>query len=471
MATATTATDTAAAVEAPAAHPTTGQPWAYIPILYFLEGLPNILVTAFAGLMFKDLGITNDRIGLWTNLIALAWTAKMLWGPLVDLTLTKRRWTLLTQGLMVLLIAALAWAVTLPSFFTACLVMLTGLAFVSATHDIAADGFYLLALDKQTQAFFVGVRSTFYRLSVMFGSGTLIWLAGSLALLHSPEGEGASKVPGWLASLDSAAAPLVADPTRRSWALALGFGALVYGLLFVVNSLLLPKPPTDSPEHRPAPGEQVPWKEAFAAFFQQPKIFWILSFIVFYRFGESMIGTMSGLFLRDTVDKGGLGVPTAVIGSITGYYGVAALTLGGILGGFVISKYGIKRCLWPMVLSLNVPNLFYVWAAFAHPGIESVKWLIAVDQFGYGFGFSAYMVYLMFICQGSRYETSSYAIATGLMALGARGAGMLSGYLQTSLGYANFFIVVCLLTIPGMITLFFIPLDKKDVFTAPVDLD
>lgn len=420
--------------------------------------------------MYNKLGVSNIEIGLWTSLIAFPWTLKMLWSPLVDLTLTRRRWVLAMQALIFAGLLLAAWAIGLPNFLPVSLTLFGVLAFLSATHDIAADGFYLLALDPRRQAFFVGVRSTFYRLATIFASGGLVWLAGRMMLLHgaAPPTDSLSQT---LRQLDAAAAPWVANPTARAWSLALLAGAAVYGLLFLINQAALPRPAADRPARQETGGAGASWGEALASFFRQRRIAWILAFILFYRFGESMIGKLSGPFLQDPVAEGGLGVPTDQIGLISGTVGVLALTLGGILGGIVIARFGIKRALWPMVLSLNVPNLFYVWVAVAKPGVAAVTALIAIDQFGYGFGFSAYMVYLMFISQGTRYETSHYAIATGLMALGALGAGILSGYLQASLGYAGFFTAVCVLTLPGMITLFFIPLGREDIYQAPVELD
>jgi MFS transporter, PAT family, beta-lactamase induction signal transducer AmpG len=467
-------TDPRAAVETSAAgtpHPqgAADHPWVFIPLLYFMEGVPYVIITTLSVLMYNKMGIPNDQIGLWTSLIAFPWTLKMLWGPVVDMTLTKRKWILGTQALLLLGLAASVWAVGLPNFLAVTLAIFGVMAFLSATHDIAADGFYLLALDKQRQAFFVGVRSTFYRLATIFGTGMLVWLAGRFIAV-TPDRAPRDGFSRFLQGIDTGAEGLVRNEIARAWMLALAFGALVYGVFFILNTVVLPRPAADGPR-KPEPGERVPWAKALATFFQQRRILWILAFILFYRFGESMIGKMSGPFLQHPVSKGGLAVPTDQIGIISGTIGVLALTLGGILGGFVIARYGIKRCLWPMVLSLNIPNLFYVWAAFAKPGIAAVTGLVAVDQFGYGFGFSAYMVYLMFVSQGSKYETSHYAVATGLMALGAMGAGILSGFLQVHLGYAWFFVTVCLLTIPGMITLFFIPLDKEDIYRAPVDLD
>lgn len=464
-------TDSAPAPAGSVPPKATGHPWMFIPLLYFLEGVPYVIVTTLSVLMYNKLGVPNDQIGLWTSLIAFPWTLKMLWGPLVDLTLTKRRWIVGTQALILVGLAAATWAVGLPNFLPVTLGIFAVLAFLSATHDIAADGFYLLALNKEQQAFFVGIRSTFYRLATIFGTGFLVWVAGRLIAL-TPESQVGDPFSRFLQGLDASTAPLLADETARAWTLALGLGVAIYGLGFLLNSLLLPRPPADAPRRdAETAGDRPSWGEAFATFFRQRRIGWILGFILFYRFGESMIGKMSGPFLQDPAAKGGLGVPTDQIGIISGTIGVLALTLGGILGGIVIARWGIKRCLWPMVLSLNIPNLFYVWAAFAKPGLGAVTGLIAIDQFGYGFGFSAYMVYLMFVAQGSRFETSHYAIATGLMALGAMAAGILSGFLQVQLGYAWFFAAVCVATLPGMITLFFIPLDKEDIFQAPVEVD
>lgn len=530
-------------------------PWLFVPALYFLQGIPVAFVQQMSVTMYKKMGVDNAQIGLWTSLIAWPWTVKMLWGPLVDRYGTKRSWIVAMQALLFAALLASAVGVTQAAFLPVTLGIFFIVAFLSATHDIAADGFYLLALPERLQAFFVGVRSAFFRLAMIFATGGLVILAGWL------EGQG--------------------KPIPQTWMAALGLGAAVYGLLGLYNAWALPKPRRDEVQEpvalgkilgsfaqvllmlvalflvgrlivigagalnslfpsplftplneltplfvqstagqgdaimaaapaRPYPflshGLVVPfWVQllnslaiigggylstvklfrrigmgpAAAEYFGQRRIAAVLGFILFYRFGESIIGKMSSPFLLDPIEKGGLGVSTAQVGLITGTIGVVGLTAGGLLGGLVISKFGIKKSIWPMVLSLNIPNLFYVWAAFTKPGIGAVTGLIAVDQFGYGFGFSAYMVYLMFIAQGSRFQTSHYAISTGLMAFGAMLAGILSGNLYQSIAtrvgpsasYAWFFAAVCLCTIPGMLTLFFIPMDKADLKTAPIEID
>jgi PAT family beta-lactamase induction signal transducer AmpG len=461
-------------------------PWRFVPLLYFLQGMPYIVVNGMTPLLLKSLAtsrgmeaeLDNAFIGFWTTIIGVPWTAKMLWGPLVDLTLTKRRWIVITQILLLVTMIGFALAVQVPTFVTVTLAVLFVAAFLSSTHDVAADGFYLLACDSKQQAYFVGIRSTFYRLATIFGSGFLVIIAGQL--------ERIGREPFWinekgerillngfeqtLQRLDMGLESTFRDDTARAWTIAILIGAAFYGVGLLVNALAMPKPPADRPRTKEA-AQRLSYREAFGTFFRQRRIWAILAFILFYRFGEALIGKMSPLFLKDPISKGGLELRTEDIGIITGTWGVVALAMGGILGGFLISRYGIKKCFWPMVLALNVPNLFYIWAAMTHPGMGPVTALICVDQFGYGFGFSAYMVYLMFVSQGSEYETSNYAIATGLMALGMLVAQAVSGFLQVQLGYLQFFIAVVILGIPGILTLFFIPMDKADLKGAPIEID
>lgn len=463
-------------------------PWSYVPLLYFLEGLPYVAITSVSVLMYNKMGVEKTQFALWTSLVGFAWTLKMFWGPLVETTLTKRRWIVLTQLMILVGWFAVLNVLDRPDFFSLSIAIFGIMAFLSATHDIAADGYYLLALDRRTQAFFVGVRSTAYRLATIFGSGFLVWLAGRLmSVTREPfeivkMGDTEQRVPltrfgQFLQSVDAWGELFVADEVARAWTLSLGFGALVYGACFLINAFVMPRPIADGPRAQRKAGEQTPFIEAFASFFKQNRIFWILAFILFYRFGESMVSKLSGTFLQDPASKGGLGIRTEEVGLVIGVVGVVALLLGGILGGIVIAKWGIKRSFWPMVLAMNVPNLFYLWAAVARPPLAGVAGLIAIDQFGYGFGFAAYLVYLMFVSQGSRFQTANYAIATGLMALGAMLAGAVSGMLydlfarrDASSSYAWFFGAVVVLGIPGMITLFFIPKDKEDIRQAVAEL-
>lgn len=422
---------------------TSGNPWMFVPALYFLEGIPYFMVSTVSVTMFKKLGISNADIGLWTSLITWPWIIKMLWGPLVDAHSTKRRWIVGCQLAIIAFLVVESFSIVQGSFLVPTLVVLTGLAFLSATHDIAADGFYLLALSDEDQAWFVGIRGTAYRLANVFCNGGLIYLAGQLELQVA---EGASLAPVW---------------QKVIWA-----GTAVYALCVVAGFYSMPQPRRD--EGR---SDGFPFRAAFREYFSQAHLPIVLGFILLYRFGESMVSKMSNPFLIDAVEKGGLGVSTSDVGFITGVVGVAALVIGGIAGGMVISRFGIKRSLWPMVLAMNVPNLLYIWAAYTHPDKSWVTLIVGCDQFGYGFGFAAYMVYLMFITQGSNYPTAHYAISTGLMALGAMFAGIVSGYIQEQFGYAGFFVATLVCAMPGMLLLPFLPLEKADLHIAPVDVD
>lgn len=460
-------------------------PWSYVPVLYFLQGVPVMIIQGMAGAMYTKMGVETGPLGLWTSLLKLPWMLKPLWAPFVEVTSTKRRWVVAMQLLITLSLAASAFTLTKSWFFAGSIAIFFVTAFLSSTHDIAADGFYLLALDKQRQAFFVGIRSAAFRLGSLFATFALVYIAGDLE-------ERSGNIP-------------------HSWFVALLVGAGVYGVFAVINALAMPHPPADIPGSQRASGDRVPIVEAFVSFFRQDRILAILGFILFFRFGESMISTMAAPFLLKPIEEGGMGISTKAQGAIGGAVGVIALTVGGLLGGWVISKWGIKRSVWPMVLSLNLPNLAYIWLASVRPpshidatlaaapenlALFSGAWfsyvgtvfssafsdpiglVIAVDQFGYGFGLSAYLVYLMFVSQGSRYPTSNYAVATGLMALGALVAGSISGYLQEAMarshpgdGFLWFFIAVMFFTIPGMAVLFFIPMAQQDIKEAQIEID
>ncbi len=422
---------------------TSRSPWLFVPTLYFMQGVPYVIIVNVSAAMYTTLGIAPAQMGLWTSLITWPWVLKMLWGPLVDTISTKRYWVVVTQGLLLAGFILVAFGVKLPNFFLVTLAVFFVMAFLSATHDIAADGYYLLAMDKKDQAFFVGIRSTAYRLAMIFGNGVLVVLAGRLA-----EERGFTVAQGWM--------------------IALLTGAAVYGIFWLYGLWAMPRPAADIPGGGHQKGDAVPFVEAFVTYFRKPRILAILAFILLYRAGEFMIVKMTPPFLMESGPAGNLGFSTEQFGVIYGTFGILALVVGGILGGMAIARFGLRKCLWPMVLAMNVPCLGYVWAAIELPAatgllkVAGTYAVVVIDQFGYGFGFAAYMVFLMYASQGSRYQTSHYAISTGLMALGAMGAGILSGYLLEWLGFVRFFIACCILTIPGMLTLLFIPLYDEE---------
>jgi len=408
-------------------------PWIYVPTTYFAEGVPYVIVNTVSVIIYKKMGIPNSLIGL-TSLLYLPWVIKMLWGPLVDTHSTKRQWIISTQFAMAIGFGIAALCMQSAAFFTFSLVLFTAIAFASATHDIATDGFYMLALSKEDQALYVGVRNTFYRVAMIFASGGLVVLAG---ILERRTGN----IP-------------------MSWTVALAVAGAIFLVLALFHRFYLPRPATDRGIHPEREEEKAPWLAVFRSYFKQPKIVPVVAFILLYRLGESMLVKMAQPFLIDPPGSGGLGLATETVGFVYGTIGVLCLLAGGILGGYLISRFGFRRCVWPMVIALNAPDLVYVYLAWARPSISYVYLLVAVEQFGYGLGFTAFMVFLMYRAK-EPYKTSHYAISTGIMALGMMLPGMVSGFIQEALGYLNFFILVCFLTIPGMLTIFFIPKEEN----------
>jgi PAT family beta-lactamase induction signal transducer AmpG len=414
-------------------HATSRSPWTFIPTLYFAEGVPYVIVNTVSVIFYKRMGIDNAQIAFWTSFLYLPWVIKMLWSPFVDTYSTKRNWIIYTQVAMMCCLTFVAFSFQVSQFFLISLLSLTIGAFISATHDIAADGFYLLALNKEQQAFFVGIRSVFYRLAVIFGSGLLVVLGGQLEELLN-------NIP-------------------LSWTIAIGVSSLIFLILSVFHWWILPWAEEDLGRSPEAITEKIPFWSVIQSYFRQERIGAILAFVLLFRLGEAMLGKLAPPFLLDKKELGGLGLSTSDVGIASGTFGVISLIIGGIIGGILISKYGLRKSILPLALAVHVPNLFYVYMAYMQPAKELAYLLVALDQFGYGLGFTAFSVYLMYISRGE-YKTSHFAISTGFMALGMMFPGLISGYIQQAVGYPIFFILVCLATIPGMITLFFIPLDE-----------
>lgn len=415
-------------------------PWLFVPTLYFAQGIPYFLVNQISVILYKDFKIDNATIAFWTSWLYLPWVIKMFWGPLVDSFSTKRKWIIYTQILMAVLMGALSFVIHLPNLFITSLIILVVLAFTSATHDIAADGFYLLALKQDEQSFFAGIRSTFYRASNFFSNSFLVWFAGFLTAAYS------SVVFGWTTTL------LVS--------------AIIFGLVAFYHIIILPFPVDDiDKKDSPKSENKIAFVDAFATFFQQKGIFSIIIFILTFRLGEAFLIKLAAPFLKDPRTVGGLGFSTQEVGIIFAF-GISAIIVGGVLGGIVVSKIGLKKLLWPMALIINIPTIMYTLLSFVKPiTIWGTIPFIIVEQFSYGFGFTALMIYLMYISKGE-YKTSHFAIATGISALGMMLPGLISGAVQTlfanwfpGLGYQYFFIFTVICGIPGIISIYFIPKD------------
>jgi PAT family beta-lactamase induction signal transducer AmpG len=435
---------------------TSRNPWLFVPTLYFAEGLPYIIINTVSVILYKKMGIDNASIAFWTSWLYLPWVIKMFWGPLVDIYSTKRKWILSTQFVMALCLFSVAYVLNAEGYFFLSLSAFVIGAFISATHDIATDGFYMLALDKEKQALFVGIRATFYRLAMIFGSGLLVYTAGRIETFTG-------NIP-------------------LSWTVVLGVAGLVFVIVALYHVFVLPLPAVDSKPRtllsqgaRTARAElpgvrgkrslteatgNVPFLEILISYFRQEKIGAIIAFILLYRLAEAMLLKLAPPFLLDLRSAGGLGLSTKQVGVAYGTVGMICLVVGGILGGWLISKFGLRKCIWPMAIALNFPDIFYVYMAYAQPDIGLAYVLVALEQFGYGLGFTAFTVYIMYISKG-RYKTSHFAISTGIMALGMMLPGFISGYLQQAVGYRMFFVIVCLLTIPGTLTILFIPKEEK----------
>ncbi len=411
-------------------------PWRWIPTLYFGQGIPYVVVMTLAVVMYKNLGVGNAEIAHWTSWLYLPWVIKPLWSPLVDLLGRKRAWIVVLQFAVGALLASVALALPAPHWFQLTLALFWLMAFASATHDIAADGFYLLALPERTQAAFVGVRSTFYRLAMIAGQGGLVVLAG------------------WLHERAGGAATAWVD----AWATVLGLLAAGFGVLALWHAWALPRPAGDAEQRHDGTRPQGLWSgfgEVFAAFFRQPGIGRVLAFLLLYRFAEAQLLKLVAPFLLDPRAAGGLAQRTQDLGIAYGTVGVAALTAGGLLGGWWVSRVGLARALWPLVICMHAPNLLYVALAVGQPqGLGLVSAAIAVEQFGYGLGFTAYMVFMLQVASGpddaNPHKTAHYAICTGFMALGMMLPGMAAGWLQQQLGYAAFFAWCCVATLPSI---------------------
>ena len=408
--------------------------WLFVPDIYFAEGLVYIIVNSVSVIMYKKMGLSNALIGL-TSLLYLPWVIKMLWGPIVDGNATKRTWIVSTQIAIGACLILTAFAVPLPQYFVFTIILFIAAAFASATHDIAVDGFYMLSLTDKEQAFYVGIRSLFYRLAMIFGTGFLVFLAGRV---ETSKGS-----------------------IALSWSFVFIVAGAIYIILAIVNKFFLPRPASDTRilnQERDGNGIRIgaPFKDAFQSYFKQPGIIAIVFFIIFYRFGEALVVKMISPFLLDSHSAGGLGLSTSEVGLVYGTVGILSLIIGGIAGGAIIARFGLKKCIWPFAIIMNLPILFFVYMAFAKPALPWVYALVSVEQFGYGIGMTALTMVLLYAAKG-HYKTSHYAISTGIMAIGMMGPGLISGYLEEWLGYYKFFIVAAIITLPGMVCIKFLP--------------
>jgi PAT family beta-lactamase induction signal transducer AmpG len=408
------------------APPARRSPWAWIPTLYFAQGLPNALVASVSLVVYLNLGLSNAEAAFYTSWLYLPWVVKPLWSPVVDVLRTRRGWIWSMQFCVATGLAGVALTIPTRFFLQLTLAFFWLMALESATHDIAADGFYILANSEREQAFFSGVRNTCFNLARIAAQGALVALAG--------------KIKDRTASFAFA------------WSVAFGLVAGTYFCLALYHWLVLPHPAGDLPGPRGRGAVALAdFYRAFASFFKKPGLQTALSFLLLYRFGEAQLLKMVQPFLLAAREHGGLGLSNAEFGLVYGTGGVMALVGGGLLGGVVVSRRGLRFWLWPMAFAMHLPDAVFVYLSHAQPrSLALVGACVAVEQFGYGFGFAAYMLYMLYLARGS-HQTAHYAICTGFMALGLMVPGMWSGWLQQVLGYPAFFAWVLLATIPGFL--------------------
>ncbi len=601
-------------------------PWSWVPTLYYAEGIPYVMVMVVSVIMYKRLGISNTDIALYTSWLYLPWVIKPLWSPIVDLLRTKRFWIITMQLLIGAGLAGVALTIPLPHFFQYTLAFFWLLAFSSATHDIAADGFYMLGLTEHQQAYFVGIRSTFYRLAMITGQGLLIIVAGylesstglgqielnvktvnnsfiqetfndssitqldgELRLLHYPkelnistnsiskvqydslqqfiksenikngylveskketaENEITQKQSWWndvivvnlenfikdnfgktvvkkstdakignvgiayfylskppaqdeeivvnlsfnsgdksikllhgnrfvftrknwnkpaisffqidpkLKKKSMATFQAISGNITLAWSITFGILAIMFFIFFIYHKFILPYPAIDVSNKGEGANVFSEFFETFVLFFKKKRIGIIIAFLLLYRLGESQLVKLASPFLLDARNVGGLALTTGEVGFVYGTIGILALVLGGLLGGFLAARNGLKYWIWWMLIAINLPNAVYIYLSYVQPeSFWAVLASVAVEQFGYGFGFTAYMLYMIYISDG-KHKTAHFAIATGFMALGMMIPGMISGWLQELIGYQHFFVWVIIATIPAFIITKFIPLD------------
>ena len=411
-------------------------PWAWVPTLYFAQGLPYVAVMTISVIMYKRLGISNTDIALYTSWLYLPWVIKPFWSPFVDLLKTKRWWVVTMQMLVGAGLAGVAFTLPTDFFFQASLAVFWLVAFSSATHDIAADGYYMLALEPHEQAFFVGIRSTFYRISTIAGQGILVMIAGALET-------STGKIP-------------------MSWSITFFIMAGLFIAFCLYHKFILPKPASDKPSVTvTASNLMKEFFATFASFFKKKQVAIAILFMLFYRFPEAQLVKLITPFLIDPRAVGGLGLTTTEIGLTYGTIGIIGLTVGGILGGILASRGGLKKWLWPMALIISLPNIAFVYLASVQPeSFWVINLCVFIEQFGYGFGFTAYMLYMIYFSDGE-HKTAHYAICTAFMALGMMLPGMAAGWLQEQLGYENFFIWVMICCIGTLVVTAFLKVDPN----------
>lgn len=411
-------------------------PLTWIATVYFAMGLPFVALAQASSLMFKNLGISDTQIALWTSLIMIPWTFKPLWSPILEMFRTKKIFVVATQMVTGISFALVAFSLHLPDFFAYAIAFMAIIAFSGATHDIATVGVYLNELNPQQQSKYVGWQGAFYNIAKIFSGGALVYVAGEL-----------EKTMG----------------VTMAWTIVMLIYALIMILLSIYHMNFLPLGQSAVEDVRSLSEGWRTLKDVAISFFQKKNIVMSILFVIFYRFAEGFAIKIAPLFLKADVADGGLGLSTSQIGMIYGVVGSAAFVLGSILAGNMTSRRGLKKSLLLLCASFNLPFAVYFFLSHYQPdNIFLISSAIAVEYFGYGFGFVGLILYIMQQISPGKYKTAHYAFADGIMALGFMLPSMLSGYFSDLLGYKTFFVMVLVATIPSFIVTILAPFNNKE---------
>ena len=397
-------------------------PWFWVPSIFFTQGLPYTIATIVSVVMYKRLGISNADITLYTGWLFLPWGLRALWSPIIEYFHTKRFWITWMELALGAAMALVAFSIPVPYFFQLSLAFFFLVGFSSSLHDMSVDSFYMLSLSMKEQAYFAGFRNVFYRMAVISAQGLLVVLAGELEQYYGD-------IP-------------------KAWSICMGIVALMFLLAFCWHRVVLPQPEV-ALKHEPI--RSLSWEKLLAPFktyFQKEQIWLLMTFLLFYRVGESQLMKMIPPFLLDDPSLGGMGMDTSAVGVNYGTVGLLAMVAGGFLGGQIINRIGLRKSLWVMFLAMNLPNLPYAIIASAQPDqLAWVNLVIFLEQFGFGVAFTIYLMVLIVTVKGT-FQTSHFALSTGFMVLGMIIPSMLSGWVQEQIGYQWFFLYAFVCSLP-----------------------
>lgn len=398
-------------------------PWLWVPSLAFADGLPLVAVMAISVIFYKQLGLSNSAITFYTSWMYLPWILKPVWSPFIDLVKTKRWWVLVTEILLGAALGGIAFTIPTSFWLQGSLFFFWVVAFTGASHCVAADGFYLLGLSERQQAWFMGIRSLADRLASIFGQGILVMIAGNLQVIFR-------------------------GSISYSWSLAFyGFAGLFIAL-WLWHHYTLPRPSSD--QTHPYVSVRSIWLGfllTFKAFFRKKGIIAAIAFILLFRLPEALLTKVTALFLIDAGHNGGLGLSPQEYGLVQGTVGIIGVSLGSIIGGIMVSRHGLKKWALPMVLAYSLPGFVYLYLSYAlTTNFAVINICVFLEQFGYGFGLTAYMMFLIYYNRGE-FRTSHYALASALGSLSLMLPGLVAGSLQEMFGYRHFFVIVLLCSI------------------------